>query len=185
MPDTIDHPWFAIRTRPRCERMAAEQLQHKGYEPFLPTYVERRRWSDRFKDVECPMFADYLFCRIDRERTTRIVTTPGVLGIVGMARQPVPIDDEEIAALQRVVASRRGVTPWPFLHIGERVRVDAGTLAGLEGMLVDVRGGQRVVVSIRLLQRAVAVELHADAVSPVNPLGGVHWAAQSVRREVM
>jgi transcription antitermination factor NusG len=168
MIDQSFSAWFALQTRPRHERIVARQLQEKGYDVFLPTWRTRRRWSDRFKDVELPLFEGYTFCRMGMQVSARVITTPGVIRIVGIANKPIAVDDAEIAALQRIVASCHTVTPWPFLSVGQRVRIESGGLAGLEGILESVRGARRIVVSIGLLRRSVAVELERDDVIPVE-----------------
>jgi transcription antitermination factor NusG len=166
------HPWFAIQTRPRHERAVERQLAYKGYEVFLPTYRVRRRWSDRTKEIECPLFDGYVFCRLDLGRLQRIVTTPGVISIVGTAREPVAVEEDEIMAVQRLLLVTRSVEPWPFLHVGQRVRIQSGALCGVEGILQAIRNTRRVVVSISLLQRSVAVELDDHVVTPLEHVYG-------------
>lgn len=160
--------WFAIQTRPRHEKTVAQQLASKGYAPFLPCYRARRRWSDRMRIVELPLFDGYVFCHTGVQHSSRIVTTHGVIRLVGIAGVPVPIDDAEIAALQRIVASTLTVEPWPLLRVGQRVRIECGCLSGIEGLLEDVRGRRRLVVSVSLLQRSVAVELDRASVVPLE-----------------
>lgn len=143
-------------------------LDGKGYEIFLPTYRVRRRRSDRMKLVVLPLFEGYIFCRLDLTRTARVVTTPGVVRLVNVAGVPAAIDDGEIAALQRIVNTSLEMEPWPYLRIGERIRIESGALAGIEGILESVRGMQRIIVSVTLLQRSVAVELDRDIVRPVT-----------------
>src|SRR5437867_5071497 len=152
-------PWFAIQVRTCAEKSAVTVLQYKGYECFLPLSMSRRRWSDRIKEFEVPLFSGYLFCRFDVLHRLPILQTPGVLGIVGVAKTPVPVPDEEIAAIQRVVDSGVSAQPWPFLRVGQRVRIEQGPLAGLEGFVVSVRSHCQLVVSVTLLQRSVAVEI--------------------------
>ncbi len=109
--------WFAIQTRPRWEKNASILLEGKGYELFLPLYNCRRRWSDRIKEIELPLFPGYLFCRLSpQERILPLLTTPGVVGLVGIGRRPIPIPDHEIAAVQAIVKSGLPAQPWPFLE---------------------------------------------------------------------
>jgi transcription antitermination factor NusG len=161
-------PWFAIQTRHRHEKIVVRQLEFKGYELFLPTYEARRRWSDRIKIVELPMLEGYFFCRLDMANASRVITTPGVIRIVGGGSGPIAVDDAEVEALQRLVISRRQVEPFPYLRVGQAVRIESGPLTGLEGVLHDFRGKSRLIVSVTLLQRSVAVELDRDAVSPTH-----------------
>jgi transcription antitermination factor NusG len=166
--------WFALRVKSHCERAVATIARNKGFEEFLPLYQSRRRWSDRFKWVELPLFPGYVLCRLNPEYRLPILTIPGVLHFVGLGRVPVPIDDTEVAAIRRAVQSGLPVEPWSFLQVGHRVRVEFGPLAGLEGILVEMRKQRRIVVSLSLLKRSVAVEVEADWISsledgPRNP----------------
>src|SRR4029077_14794699 len=114
------YPWFALQTKSRCEHVVATQLRGKGYESFLPLYKSRRHWSDRVKELELPLFPGYLFCRFDPSQRLPILTTPGVIQIVGIGKTPIPIDDNEIAAIQIAMESRLAREPWPFLKIGQK-----------------------------------------------------------------
>lgn len=160
--------WFALRVRPRCEKAVAEALRGKGYEEFLPLYRERRRWSDRVADVDLPLFPGYVFSRFDVQKRLPILKTPGVMLVVGIGRIPQPVDESEIEALQILVRSRLDVQPWPYLHIGQRVRILRGPLAGAEGILTAVKKQSRLLVSVTLLQRSVAVEISEDWAWPVS-----------------
>jgi transcription antitermination factor NusG len=171
-PDSrvVRYPWFAIQVRMRHEIGVADHLQGKGYEWFLPLYKARRRWSDRVKEVDSPLFPGYLFCRFNPNDRLPILKTPGVTQIVGYNHVPVPVDEQEIAAIRRLVASGLPNFPCAYLEVGSKVRIDAGALRGLEGILIDLKGKRRLVLSITLLQRSVAVEIDSDAVSVVHPL---------------
>lgn len=171
------YPWFALQVRARYENYVATLLGGKGYESFLPLYKCRRRWSDRIKEVELPLFPGYLFCRFNPHKRLPILLTPGVVLIVGIGRTPAPVDEEEIAAIQTVVKSGLPAQPWPFLQIGQRLRIDYGALCGLEGILLELKGHRRIVVSVTLLQRSVAVELDSDWVSPIRQQCQPHTAA--------
>jgi transcriptional antiterminator NusG len=168
----ILHPWFALQVRMRHEIGVSDHLQGKGYEWFLPLYKSRRRWSDRVKEVDAPLFPGYLFCRFDPHDRLPILKTPGVTQIVGYNHVPVPVDEHEIAAIRRLVASGVPNFPCAYLEVGSKVRIDAGALRGLEGILIDMKGKRRLVLSITLLQRSVAVEINSDAVSVVHALQG-------------
>jgi transcription antitermination factor NusG len=158
-------PWYALRVRGRHEKTTAALLQDKGYENFLPLYTSARRWSDRIKEIEFPLFPGYLFCRFGLHDRVPILKTLGVLSIVGIGTTPTPVDSGEIAAIQSVIQSRLPVEPWPFLHIGQRVHIDSGSLCGLQGIVVHFKSQARLVVSITLLQRSVAVEIDSARVS--------------------
>ena len=160
--------WFALRVRPRFEKTVASIARNKGYEEFLPLHQCRRRWSDRFQSVELPLFPGYVFCQLNPEFRLPLLTIPGALHFIGIGRIPVPIEDEEIAALQAAMRSGLWAEPWPFLGVGQRVLLAEGPLAGLEGLLIEVRKKQRLIVSVTLLERSVAVEIERDWVRPLD-----------------
>jgi len=151
--------WFALRVKPRYERTTALALRGKGLEEFLPQHRVRRRWSDRVKEIEEPFFPGYVFCRFNPENRLPVLTTVGVVSVVGIGKIPAPVEDHEISALQSVVTSGFRTQTWPFLRVGQTVRIEAGPLTGIEGMLVAVKNSSRLVVSVTLLQRSVAVEI--------------------------
>jgi transcription antitermination factor NusG len=171
-PDATRYPWFALQVRVRHEVAVSDHLKGKGYEWFLPLYKSRRRWSDRVKEIEAPLFPGYLFCRFDPYDRLPILKTPGVAQIVGYNHIPIPVDEHEIMAIRRLVASGVPNFPCAYLEVGSKVRIDTGALRGLEGILTDVKGKRRLVLSISLLQRSVAVEIDSDAVSVVHALQG-------------
>jgi len=162
--------WFALCTRAQHEKSVSSALRSKGYEEFLPLYRCRRRWSDRFKEIELPLFPGYVFCRFDLNRRLPILTTPGVALIVGSGRTPLPVEDHEIAALQSIASSKFETEPWPFLQVGQRVRIEQGVLEGVEGILLALKKPHRLVVSVTLLQRSVAVEIDQEWAKPSSPL---------------
>jgi transcription antitermination factor NusG len=161
----VRHPWFALQVRMRHESGVAEHLESKGYEWFLPHYRERRRWSDRIKEVDAALFPGYLFCRFNPLNRLPILKTPGVTQIVGYNRVPVPVDEQEIEAIRTLVDSGMPNFPCAYLGVGSKVRIEAGALRGLEGLLTEVKGKRRLVLSITLLQRSVAVEIDSESVS--------------------
>jgi transcription antitermination factor NusG len=148
--------------------VASATLRGKGYEEFLPLYRSRRRWSDRIKELDLPLFPGYLFCRFDvSDRLMPILTTPGVIGIVGAGKTPVPVDDEEIEAIRALLRSGLVVQPWPFLRVGSKVYIEGGPLAGVEGIISNTDKVYRLVVSVSLLQRSVAVEIDREWARPI------------------
>lgn len=177
--DTVRTPWFALQVRTRHEGGVANFLTGKGYEPFVPMYQSRRRWSDRIKVVDAPLFPGYLFCRFDINNRLPILTTPGVIQVVGFNRSPIPVEDAEIDAIQSLVASGFPSQPWPFLQAGDRVQIDSGPLRGLEGLLVELKGSHRLVVSVMLLQRSVAVEIDSALVKSLRSAPAKHSQAKA------
>src|SRR5271156_2311449 len=161
-------PWFALQVRTRNEAGVAEQLSGRGYERFLPLYKVRKRWSDRIKEVDTPLFPGYLFCRFNPQDRLPILKTPGVMQIVGFKHGPVAVDESEIQALQTIAAAGARQQPWPFLTAGDRVSIDSGPLLGLEGILTEVRRSHRLVMSVTLLQPYVAVEIDSPLVTAIT-----------------
>lgn len=166
--ETNMQAWFALQTRSRYEQFAAAHLRNKGYELFLPVYACRRRWSDRIKELELPLFPGYVFCKFDLLNRLPILITPGVIQVVGIGKNPIAIEDAEIAALQAVVQSELPRLPWPFLQVGQKVRIAYGPLSGFEGILANLKGNHRLVLSVSLLRRSVAVEIDSAWVSPIS-----------------
>ena len=161
--------WFAVQTRPKHEKSVSGFLEGKGYEQLLPLYQSWHRHSGRIQSVLLPLFKGYLFCRFDPFRRLPILMTPGVSMILGRGREPEPIPNEEIARIQASCASGLQITPWPYLERRDLVRVECGPLQGLEGIFVNEKNTCRLVVSVEILRRSVAVEVDRDWVRPIAP----------------
>jgi len=161
--------WFALRVRAQHERVAATLLQYKGYEVFLPLYKSMRSWSDRSKEVHRPLFPGYVFWKCDSNNAGPLVlSTPGVLGIVRAGRTPLPVDSEEVKSLQSIDIHALAAQPWPYIRAGDRVRIEYGPLAGLEGVLVRADNAARILLSVTLLRRSVAIQVDASHLRPVR-----------------
>ena len=158
--------WYAIRTKANCETTSSALITAKGFEVYLPVYRARRRWSDRVKEIDVPLFPGYFFCRMAPEVRTPILSVPGVVGIVSAGIYPLPVNEQEVAAVRKLLTSGVVAGPWPFLREGQRVEVIRGPFAGLEGLLVKIKSQYRLVVSINLLQRSMAAEIESDWVRP-------------------
>jgi len=163
------HPWYALQVRPRFEKVVATILRDKGYEEYLPCYKSRRRWSDRSKTIELPLFPGYTFCRVDVLNKLPVLVVTGVMSIVGIAKLPTAITDEEINSIKRVVGSSLSYTPWPSVRAGQSVCVVRGPLTGLEGTVIEVRSSLRLILSLPLLQRSISVEIDDDCVQITQP----------------
>ena len=153
----IDRSWYAVRVRSRFENVVASHLRARNRECFLPSFKTRRRWSDRIMEIELPL-----------------------VNIVGVGRAPLPVNDIEMAALQTTVRSRLEVKPWPFLTVGNRVKIFLGPLAGVDGILLEFRGVGRLVLSLTLLQRSVAVEVDESWIKPLPAAGSSATGAQVI-----
>jgi transcription antitermination factor NusG len=162
------NPWFAIRVKSQYEKITAVSLHNKGYEEFAPMYRSRRYWSDRVKELDLPLFPGYIFCRFDPWHRLPVLTSPGIVSIVGLGKSPEPVDDSEIARIQAIVSSGVLACPWPFLRAGQKIAITRGSLRGVEGFLVSSKNQYRLVVSIQLLQRSVAAEIDRDCIQPIS-----------------
>ena len=151
--------WYALCVKSNRERLVSETAKEKGYEEFLPIYRSRRRWSDRYKDIDLPLFPGYVFCRFDIANRLPLLSIPGVAYIVGVGKTPVPLADQEIAAIRAVTQSGLSLQPWPFVDIGQAVLIEDGPLRGVVGVVINTKGAQHLIVSITLLQRSVAVDV--------------------------
>jgi transcription antitermination factor NusG len=162
--------WFAVQVRTRWESSAALLLSGKGYQTLLPTYSAQKRWNGRLRQVNAPLFPGYVFCQFDTQKRLPILVTPGVISVVSQGKVPLPVDEAEIAAIRTLVSSGVPVEPWPFLEIGQKVRIESDALQGLEGILVQFKGNHRVVLSVSLLRRSVALEIDRASVRPLGPV---------------
>lgn len=160
--------WFAVRVKPNHERSVAAMLREKGFEEFLPLFQSRRKWSDRTKVMDAPLFPGYLFCRLNVNCRISVLSTPGVLYLVGIGKTATPVDEQEINALQLLVRSGLPVIRSSTMVVGKRVRLEKGPLRGVEGVIVQVRRGYQIFVSVTLLQRCVSVEVDSDSLSFID-----------------
>jgi len=164
---SLSFAWYALYTRHQHEKQVAHALAGKGLEVFLPLYTAVHRWKDRDKQVSLPFFPSYVFLQSPIERWQPVLSTPGVHSVVGFAGKPSMIPRSEIEAVRRMVGGSLKAEPHPFLKCGDRVRLTAGPLQGLEGILERKRNLWKLVVSVEMLQRSVAVEIDASMVEPV------------------
>lgn len=167
MNDSAGEAWFALSVVPRKEKVTASTLRAKGYEDFLPMYSTKRRWSDRVKVVEMPLFPGYVFCRFDAKVRLPILKVPTVMSVAGLGKTPEPIPDAEIEALQRVCKSGMEAIPCPYLTVGAKVRLTQGPLNGVEGILTAANANS-IVLSVTLLQRSVSVKVDREWIEPVK-----------------
>lgn len=161
--------WYALQLRTRWESSTAELLAGKGYQTFLPTYKTLKRVRGKSCEASSPLFPGYVFCRFDAHRRLPVLLTPGVIAVVGRGRIPVPVEDSEIDAIQKVVSTGLQAEPWPYLEVGQLVRIDNGALCGVQGILIGFKGARRIVVSVSLLRRSVALEIDRSVVTAIEP----------------
>ena len=167
MNEFMDTPrWFALRTRSRHEKIVRDQLMNQGIEPLLPTVKRLSQWKDRKKEIEVPLFSGYCFVRFASEQQLPVLKIIGVVDIVGNGHRPEPIQDEEIAALRTLMSSVLPYDPHPYLHEGMQVEVVRGPLQGIHGILLRKEKRHRLVLGVRLIQQAAAVEIDVNDVVP-------------------
>src|SRR6266478_809019 len=162
-------PWYAILTKTGREKNATLLLENSGFECYLPVSKSSRRWSDRTKLIDVPLFPGYLFCRMNPHNRLSVLMTPGVIQIVGMGKTPVPVEEQEVSAIQRVGKNGLPTMPWPYLQVGHVAQVEEGPLRGMTGIVIRIKSGMKLVLSVNLLQRSVAVEIDRSWVSAAHP----------------
>jgi transcription antitermination factor NusG len=168
--DKTSERWFVLTVAPQHEAAVQQRLTTKGFAAAAPACRTRRRWSDRVKVVSLPLFPGYVFCRFAPEQRVPVMNTPGVRGAVSFGAQLAPLDDADVERIARMVESGLPLDPLDGLRSGTHVKILAGPLNGMDGVLSQVSGTARVVVNVKLLNRSVAVQVDADAIAPVNLL---------------
>jgi transcription antitermination factor NusG len=158
--------WYVASTAPHHEKWVARQLEGFQVQHFLPLYRSLRRWKDRRKELELPLFPGYLFVRIPLSERLRVLRTPGVVQIVGFQGRPQAVPDSEVETLRQSVLHGTSLQPHPYLKVGRRVRVQSGPLTGMEGILVRQKDAFRVVLSVEMITRSFAVEVDAADIHP-------------------
>lgn len=165
----IDRNWCAVYTSPCHEKQVAEHLAVREIDHYLPLYPLSRRWKDgRRVTLEAPLFPSYLFVHAAHQHRGKILGVPGILSIVGTSRGAIPIPTVEIESLRNGL-HRHNATPHPFLTIGERARIRSGSLAGMQGIVVRHKNHTRIVLTIELIMRSVAVEVDVADLEPIRP----------------
>jgi transcription antitermination factor NusG len=162
----LDERWYAAYTSANHEKRVALQLGQRSVEHFLPVCESVRRWKDRRKNLELPLFPGYVFVRIALPERLRILQVPGVACLVGFGGVVAALPEEEIEALKKGLSSGVRAEPHPYLRVGRKVLVKNGPLAGLQGILTKRKNRVRLVVSVELIQRSVAVEIDEADVQP-------------------
>lgn len=159
--------WYALRTKSRHEKLVRDQLDKQGIEPLLPTVKRLSQWKDRKKEIEIPLFSGYCFVRFSRLEKTPVKKIVGVVEIVGSGNRPEPIPEQEIDALRLLMTSVLPYDPHPYLHEGMQVEVIRGPLQGAHGILLRKEKRHRLVIGVRLIQQAAAVEIDVKDVLAV------------------
>jgi transcription termination/antitermination protein NusG len=149
--------WYALKVRTRSELMAVASLSYEGFESYCPQTVARRKYSDRMRTVTEPTFPGYVFCRFGLSRKSKVLGSNAVEHVVSFGGTPVSVPASEIESVRRMVEA--GGTAAPLPKSGERVRIIAGSLQGVEGLLMREASKTHFIVSVQLLQRSVSVNI--------------------------
>jgi transcription antitermination factor NusG len=169
---SIPVSWFALKVNARSELLASNALASRGFEVFSPTVSERRLYADRFKVVDVPVLSGYVLIHWNGTQKAAVLSTPAVQYFVSFGKYPATIPHQDVANIRRMITN--GGQPCPYLTTGDRVRVETGVLAGVEGIYLHRARGGQLVVSIELIERSVALHIDEDQVQPM---------ARSVRHE--
>jgi transcription antitermination factor NusG len=166
-----EEQWYALYTRSRHEKVVVALLQQKNMSTFLPLFSRVHRWSDRRKTVQLPLFPGYTFVRANAtpENCVRILQTPGVVGFVGIGRRGIPIPDKQIQDIHTVLAQNIPCAIFPFLCVGQRVRIRGGCLDGIEGRLIALKGDRTLVIAVEPILRSLAICLDGYDVEILSP----------------
>lgn len=159
---SVAQAWFALQTMPRNEKKVDYLLRQKGCECFMPMYRQKRKWSDRTVEIDLPLFPTYVFCHLNLSIMGKVIATQGVTRIVGFGGKPAEIAVEEIEALRLLAASNFLREPWRYIPDGTLVVVETGPLAGVQGIICPGENGKRLIISVTLLNRSVAIQLNED-----------------------
>src|SRR5258708_7198592 len=168
MAEYLEPRWYAAYTSANHEKRVALQLGQRSVEHFLPLYDSVRRWKDRRMKLQLPFFPGYVFVRLALRDRLQVLQVPGVAKLVGFNGLPSALPDSEIEAIQTCLARKACLEPHPYVQVGRRVRVKAGPLEGLEGIMVRKKNRVRFVISLDLIQRSAAVEVEATDLQPIN-----------------
>ena len=159
-PDKLSSAgWYALYTLPRHEKRVADQITRQGFACFLPLYRSIRRWKDRRKELALVLFPGYVFVRMALQSRVRVLQLPGAVHLVGFNGQPAELPEDEIETLRSRLTGSGNIEPHPYLCAGRHVRVRSGPLQGLEGIILRTKDRCRIVLSIHLIMRSIAIEV--------------------------
>jgi transcription antitermination factor NusG len=168
LPEFFAEPhWYAAYTRAQHEKQVVAELGTREVEHFLPLYSSVRRWKDRRVTLDLPLFPGYVFVRLALCDRLRVLQIPSVVRLVGFSGQPTALPDTEMEIIRSGLSQSLRAEPHPFLTVGRRVRIAGGAFAGLEGVLKRKKTSLRVIVTLELIQRSVAVDVDVADVRPV------------------
>ncbi len=171
--------WYAGYTSSRHEKRVAEHLDQRGVEYFLPLYETIHRWNNGRHRVQLPLFPGYIFVRIALHERLRVLEVPGFVRLVGFSSLPHPLPEADINGMKEALNKGVLAEPYPYLTVGTRVEVRNGPLQGMTGILLRRQNKCRIVISVDLIMRSMAVEVDAADVAPIrnSASGSIHNVA--------
>ena len=167
-PSYSEHLWYAAYTSANHEKRVAQQFAQRVIEHFFPYYQSVREWKDRKVRLQLPLFPGYVFVRLKLRDHIKVLQVPGVAKLVGFGGIPTALPQEEIDVLRTSLLHGVRAEPHRYLNVGRRVRVNSGPLAGMEGILVRKKNQDRLVISLELIFRSVAVEVDGFGLEPLS-----------------
>jgi transcription antitermination factor NusG len=167
---SVSLSWFVVHGKINRERSIGNVLAASGFEVFMPVCRVRRQWSDRAKECTVPLFPSYIFARFDICERLAVLKAPGVISIVGRGKHPVPLTDDEVRNIRIMVDSGLSTYPWPYVKTGQTITISGGPLRGLQATVLDEDASRRkLIVSVDLLNRSIAVDIAPEWTSPFGP----------------
>ena len=151
--------WIVVRSKPRSEKIAYDQLLEKGIEAYLPLLKERRKWSDRKKWVEFPLFSSYLFANIELKNSIFVLQTHGVSSLVKFGEEIAIVQDKIIKTIKLAIDGGYQLTPTEYFIAGNEVEVIEGPMKGVKGIIVQLKGKDRLIIKIDAIQQALSINI--------------------------
>jgi len=151
--------WYALSTRARHEKKVHAQLVQKGIISFLPLQTFHRRWSDRYKKVQEPLFSCYVFVKIALKDRLRALQTDGAVRLVSFNGVPATIPESQINAIKGILENHIPIERVDYLIPGQRIEVIQGPLRGSTGILAEIKNRQRLVIRIDSIMQAISVDI--------------------------
>ena len=166
--DQDSKKWLAVYTRPRHEKTVEKEFQKNGFEAYLPMLKERRKWSDRKKWVEFPMFRSYVFVRTKIKNTLFVLQTPGVVKIIKFGEEVAVVRNESIEAIKLMIEGGYNPEPLNYFIQGDPVEVNDGPLKGLVGEVIRLDKNDRLVVRVDAIQHSVSIQINRGFLKPIK-----------------
>ena len=164
----MDKQWIVVRSKPRSEKVAYSELVKKDIEAYLPLLKERRKWSDRKKWVEFPLFSSYLFARIDIKDSIFVLQTQGVNTIVSFGKQIAIVQNSVIKAIRLAMEGGYQLEPVEYFVEGNQVEVIAGPMKGVKGIVAKLKGQNRLILKIDAIQQALSIQIESKFIKNLN-----------------